>query len=187
MRTSGQDTPPEPGDRGSAATPSSPSRRDGSSNLSRARATDPRSRAQEYIALFLRLALGAAFLSAVADRFGLWGPPGDPGVAWGAMGPFLAYTAELNPWAPAGLVPVLGWVATVLEVLLGVLLVLGLQTRRAAFGSGVLLFVFAMAMALAGDLKGVLDASVLTASAAALLLATHPAYRLGLDGLTARR
>ena len=25
---------------------------------------------------YLRLGLGAAFLSAVADRFGLWGPPG---------------------------------------------------------------------------------------------------------------
>jgi hypothetical protein len=31
-------------------------------------------------AIFLRLALAAGFLSAVADRFGLWGPPGTPGV-----------------------------------------------------------------------------------------------------------
>ena len=28
----------------------------------------------------LRIALALAFLSAVADRFGLWGKPGEPGV-----------------------------------------------------------------------------------------------------------
>jgi hypothetical protein len=31
--------------------------------------------------VFLRLALGVAFLSAVADRFGLWGPAGAKNVA----------------------------------------------------------------------------------------------------------
>ena len=33
----------------------------------------------------VRVALAATFLSAVADRFGLWGPPGTPGVAWGSI------------------------------------------------------------------------------------------------------
>jgi hypothetical protein len=28
--------------------------------------------------LLLRLALGVTLLSAVADRFGIWGPPGQP-------------------------------------------------------------------------------------------------------------
>lgn len=32
--------------------------------------------------LLLRLALAASFLAAVADRFGLWGAPGAPGLAW---------------------------------------------------------------------------------------------------------
>ena len=31
---------------------------------------------RRYASVFLRLALGAAFLSGVADRFGLWGPAG---------------------------------------------------------------------------------------------------------------
>lgn len=48
-------------------------------------------------AVFLRLALAAGFLSAVADRLGLWGPPGTPGVAWGGFGPFLAYTGRPVP------------------------------------------------------------------------------------------
>jgi hypothetical protein len=30
---------------------------------------------------FLRAALAAGFFSAVADRFGLWGPPGTPHAA----------------------------------------------------------------------------------------------------------
>ena len=33
--------------------------------------------------VFLRFALGFSFLSAVADRFGLWGAFGEPRVAWG--------------------------------------------------------------------------------------------------------
>ena len=33
--------------------------------------------------IVVRIALAVAFLSAVADRFGMWGPPGSKGVAWG--------------------------------------------------------------------------------------------------------
>ena len=35
------------------------------------------------ITVYARLALGGTFLAAVADRFGLWGPPGTHNVAWG--------------------------------------------------------------------------------------------------------
>jgi hypothetical protein len=44
---------------------------------------------------FLRLALATGFLSAGADRLGLWGPRGTPGVAWGGFDSFLAYTGKL--------------------------------------------------------------------------------------------
>jgi hypothetical protein len=37
----------------------------------------------EIVRLFARFALGASFLSAVADRFGLWGPHGAKNVSWG--------------------------------------------------------------------------------------------------------
>ena len=40
-------------------------------------------RLTRFAATALRVALAAGFLSAVADRFGLWGMPGTPGVAWG--------------------------------------------------------------------------------------------------------
>ena len=121
--------------------------------------------------LALRLALAASFLSAVADRFGLWGPPGFSGVAWGDFANFLEYTAILNPWAPKVGVTALGWSATSLEVILGLFLIAGFQVRYTALASAALLLTFASAMAVFGGLKGPLDYSVFTASAAALLLA----------------
>src|SRR4051812_49608649 len=46
----------------------------------------------------MRMALAAGFLSAVADRFGLWGPIGTPGVSWGRFAKFLDYAATLLPY-----------------------------------------------------------------------------------------
>jgi len=47
-------------------------------------------RAADCSTVFLRLALGFSFLSAVADRFGLWGAYGQPHVAWGDFARFVA-------------------------------------------------------------------------------------------------
>src|SRR6266403_3836157 len=72
--------------------------------------------------LYARIALGAAFLSAVADRFGLWGKYG----GWGNFANFTRYTAQVNSFMPAVTVPFLAWTATVAETLFGILLILGL-------------------------------------------------------------
>ena len=53
-------------------------------------------RMRGFSSLFLRLALGLSFLSAVADRFGLWGAFGQPNVSWGSFARFIAYTGKLN-------------------------------------------------------------------------------------------
>ncbi len=66
-------------------------------------------RVTRYSVVYLRWALGVAFLSAVADRFGFWGAPGGRNVAWGDFGSFLAYTATLNWFLPASWIPVVGW------------------------------------------------------------------------------
>lgn len=131
----------------------------------------PSSRIRGWVCVFLRLAVGAGFLSAVADRFGLWGTPGAPGVAWGEFSAFLDYTAVLNPWAPDALVPWIGWIATAAETLLGVALVLGVSTRRAAAASALLLLLFALGMTVGTGLKSALDASVFAAGGAAAALA----------------
>jgi hypothetical protein len=51
-------------------------------------------RARDCITVFLRIALGISFFSAVADRFGLWGAYGQPNVAWGDFSRFVGYPDE---------------------------------------------------------------------------------------------
>ena len=123
-------------------------------------------------AWFARIALAAGFLSAVADRFGLWGGPGAPQVAWGDWAHFVAYTATLNWFVPAAVVPVLAIVATSAEVLLALLLLAGYRLRWTAAASGGLLLLFAIAMTAAIGPKAPLDYSVFVAAAAAFLLSS---------------
>ena len=118
---------------------------------------------------YARLALAAAFLSAVAGRFGLWTGQ----VRWESFDRFLARTAELNAWAPGFLVPALAWSATVVEVTLAVTLIAGIGVRWAALASAALLAWFATAMLVYTGPKPPLDYSVYSASACALLLALN--------------
>ena len=133
-----------------------------------------------WIDRYAALALGAAFLSAVASRFGLWsGRPWDA-----AFAGFIAYTAEVNAFMPAWTIPFLAWSATLAETACGTLLVLGVFTEAAATASAGLLALFAMAMALSQGVKSPLDYSVFSASAAALLLADRlRRRRLGSTGV----
>ena len=123
-------------------------------------------------AWFVRIALAVAFLSAVADRFGLWGPPGATNVAWGGWSPFLDYVAVLNPWVPSALMPALGGIATAAEIGLAAGLLIGWKLRWFALGSGLLLVAFALAMTLSIGIKAPLDFSVFSAAAAAFVLSS---------------
>ena len=136
---------------------------------------------------FARFALGLSFLSAVADRFGLWGAYGAPHVAWGDFGHFVTYTAKLNWFVPLPMIPALAWFSTCAEIVLGVALILGFFTRAMAFLCGVLLLLFSLAMAFALGLKSPLDASVFSASAAAFLLATAERYPFSVDSFFRRK
>ncbi|MGH9434038.1 MAG: hypothetical protein ACRD3T_21120 [Terriglobia bacterium] len=140
-----------------------------------------------WASVYLRLALGAAFLSAVADRFGIWGGPGAHLVAWGNFHNFLVYAAKLNPWLPASWVPAVGWIATLGETAFGIALIVGYRTRIAALLSGLLLLAFAIGMTTGLGIKAPLNYSVFTASAGAFLLAEPKTYRWSLDALRARR
>jgi uncharacterized membrane protein YphA (DoxX/SURF4 family) len=133
--------------------------------------------------VFLRLALGMSFLSAVADRFGYWGAFGQRNVAWGDFARFTAYTARLNWFMPSAAIPVLAWASTCAEILLALALILGAFTRIAAFLSGSLLFLFAMSMTLSLGLEAPLSLSVFSASAGAFLLAASSEYGWSIDSL----
>jgi uncharacterized membrane protein YphA (DoxX/SURF4 family) len=137
--------------------------------------------------LFLRLALGFSFLSAVADRFGLWGAYGQPNVAWGNYARFVDYTSKLNWFLPASMISPLAFIATVAETLFGLLLVLGWKTRLAALLSGVLLTAFALSMTIALGIKAPLNFSVFSAAAGALLLTTWENFPYSLDELLRRK
>ena len=133
--------------------------------------------------VFLRVALAVSFLSAVADRFGLWGSYGEPHVAWGTFGKFVAYTTTLNWFLPGPVMTPLAIVSTCAETILGILLLLGWQTKAAALLSGGLLLLFAIAMTGALGVKVPLDASVFSAAGGAFLLASCAEYPFSIDRL----
>ena len=145
---------------------------------------DPRFAA--YAALLLRIGLGVGFLSAVADRLGLWGAFGQPNVEWGNFSRFLEYTHTLNWYLPAGMIPTLGVIATGAEILFGLLLVFGWHTRVVALLSGLLLLTFGTSMTLALGIKAPLNFAVLTGIGGALLLANCESYIFSVDELLAR-
>src|SRR5215831_17948226 len=96
----------------------------------------------EIVRLFARLALGASFLSAVADRFGLWGQYGAKNVSWGNFAHFVKYTGEVMSLFPSSSTVSFAWAATVAETLCGILLIAGFKVRMTSVLSGFLLLSF---------------------------------------------
>jgi uncharacterized membrane protein YphA (DoxX/SURF4 family) len=117
------------------------------------------------VMLYGRLALGAAVLSAVASRLGLYGK------ASSGFKSFVEYTGQVNSFMPAVTIPYLAWGATVAETALGIALIAGIWLRWTAAGAAVLLAIFGTAMAISFGIKSPMDYSVFSASAAAALLA----------------
>ncbi len=129
---------------------------------------------------FLRLAIAIGFLSAVADRFGIWN---SKIAVWGNWHSFLSYTQKLSPWFPTVLTPALGYIATAAEIIFAFCLLLGLKTELFAKLSGILLLIFALSMTFSTGIKSALDASVFSASAAAFALSTIKWKFLEIDQL----
>lgn len=124
-------------------------------------------RARRFAVRYARIALGAAFLSAVASRLGLWGESD--------FAAFEQYTAEVNSFMPAFTIPFLARAATFLELTLGLALIAGVQLRWVALAAAVLLAMFATAMAISFGIQSPFDYSVFSASACALLVSLEPA------------
>ena len=130
----------------------------------------------------LRVALAFSFLSAVADRFGLWGPFGVAGVAWGDFERFTAYTAQLLWFLPPSLVSPAAILATAAEVIVAGGLLVGWRLHWWAFAAAALLLSFALAMTGALGVKAPTDYSVWTAAAAAFLLGVVALREHGTEG-----
>ena len=140
----------------------------------------------EIARLFARFALGGSFLSAVADRFGLWGPYGAMNVCWGDFAHFVRYTGVVMSLFPSSLTVSFAWAATVAETLFGILLIAGFKIRMISILSGLLLLSFAMGMVTGLGIKAPLDYSVFSAAAAAFFLAFWEPDRFTLDKLLKR-
>lgn len=135
------------------------------------------------IKTFLRLAIAFGFLSAVADRFGMW--PAEI-TAWGNWDSFLAYTEKINPWLPTALIPAVGGLATAAEVFFALALLAGYKTEFFARLSGLLMLLFALAMTFSTGIKSAFDASVFAASAGAFGLSLIKEKYWELDSLISK-
>ena len=102
-------------------------------------------------ALLLRFALAATYISAYSGRINLFGGHAD---GWQQ---FLKYASAVNSYAPESIKPFLAITATALEITLSVLLIIGFKTRIVAAASGILTFVFAIAMTYSFGIKEPLD------------------------------
>ncbi len=131
----------------------------------------------------LRLALGTSFLSPVGDRLGLLGAFGKPNIEWGNWDRFIDYTATLMPFLERPVVNIMGTLATIAEIIIGVLLIIGFKTKVAAIGSSLLTFIFIIAMTTSLGIKAPVNYSVFTTCFASLLLASITTYDWSIDNL----
>lgn len=132
------------------------------------------------IKLFLRIAIAVGFLSAVADRFGMWSKENS---AWGNWANFLEYNQTLLPWIPSSFLPTVGILAIGAEIIFAIFLLIGFKTEFFAKLSGILLLTFALSMTFTIGIKSVFDYSVLTASAGAFALSLLKEKYLEVDSL----
>ena len=131
--------------------------------------------------LYLRLALGIGFLLPVADRLGWFGPAGQHGVDWGNWDNFTVYTNTLIPFLNKSTASFMGLVATILELLIAILFIIGYKVRIAAIVSFLLTLAFALCMGLFLGYRAPFSYSVFADSAGSLLLAQVSVYYWGLD------
>lgn len=131
--------------------------------------------------LFLRLALGIGFILPVMDRLGMLGQPGEPNVGWGNWSNFIDYTHSLMPYLNRPIAGIMGAIATIAEVVFGILLIVGFKTRLTAIGSFALTLAFALSMLFFAGYRAPFNYSVFTVSAASLLLSAIGEYKWSID------
>ena len=124
-----------------------------------------------------------SFLSAVADRFGMW----DEEISvWGNWNSFQEYTQIINPWFPNSMISIVGSIATTAEIIFAICLIIGFNTELFARLSGFLLLIFALSMTFSTGIKGAFDFSVFSASAGAFALSLIKEKYIELDNLISK-
>ncbi|WP_261512288.1 DoxX family membrane protein [Chryseobacterium paludis] len=137
--------------------------------------------------LLLRCALGITFLTPVSDRLGLLGAPGTGNIEWGNWENFINYTTTLMPFLDRPMVNIMGGIATVSELLIGILLIIGFKTKYAALGASLLTLTFILFMIFSVGIQKPINFGVFTATTASFLLSRMPNYNWSLDNLLKKK
>ncbi|MFP3590638.1 DoxX family protein [Chryseobacterium sp. SIMBA_038] len=137
--------------------------------------------------LLLRFALGITFLTPVSDRLGILGPMGERNIEWGNWENFIDYTTTLMPFMDRPMVNVMGGIATVAELIIGVLLIIGYKTKYAAISSCVLTLIFILSMTVFKGIKAPINYAVFVTCTSSFLLSRISSYEWSLDHLMKRK
>lgn len=135
-----------------------------------------------WLAFLIRALMASDFLLAVADRFGVLGPPGTPGVVSGDFAHFIDYTRSVASFAPESFGPILAVLATIAELTFATVLLLGIRLPLAAFGAALLLATYATSMTISLPPAEQFHYNVFVLSAGMLTLATLNRSPLTKDG-----
>lgn len=131
--------------------------------------------------LLLRFSIGIGFLLPVLDRLGCFGGHGEPNVFWGDWTSFIAYTHQLMPYINLSTAYYFGLMATILEVLFGICLLLGYKIKYVALGSFALTLIFALSMLFFLHLRAPFNFSVFVVSFSSLILSSFHKFPWSLD------
>jgi hypothetical protein len=121
--------------------------------------------------------LAADFAGAVADRFGVFGPPGAAGVSWGNWSAFVDYTRTLLHEPPEAVTAAAAVGATAAEIALAVVLLTGWQRRWVGKAAAGLLTFYLVAMATSVGFDDVARYALPLEIGAALLVTVCPTAR----------
>ncbi|WP_207515430.1 DoxX family protein [Longitalea luteola] len=133
--------------------------------------------------LLLRLALGVGFLLPVMDRIGLLGSPGS-GASWGDWKHFVRYTNELIPFVSWQIANIMSIIATIAEIVFGVLLIVGYRIKEVAIGAGILTFVFGLCMGIFLSIQAPFNYPVFVFTGAAFVLSGLDHHAWSIDSLS---
>src|SRR6266404_1860085 len=116
----------------------------------------------------------------------IFGPPGTPGVSWGNFRNFTTYTAQVNSFLPAVVIPALAVIESVIEGILGLAMLLGACLRVTGWASSALLFLFGIAMTISLGVTSQFPFAVFVLAAGAWVLAILGPSFASIDALVAK-
>ena len=119
---------------------------------------------------FAKVVLAISYLYYVFDRFGFWGHIGETGVSWGSMTQFFKHVSTLCPWATENMIPVIGWMVTVLEALIALAYIINAKNKIINYANIFLLILFIISMSLFQSIKMMINFNVIVCFSTALLI-----------------